>query len=931
MSRIQFVGNSIFFVVAFIFLSVPTTAHAVERHWRGNGGDASVSTAANWVGGVAPTNGSDVFIATSTGTVYWDSAAPSQVRSITSTSTTVLQLARSVEATSSIEINQGTTLTASTTITLTPSGSGPNAFKVFGTYNPNSSTVTYTSTSTTDVASTTFAVVNFNGATTFSLVGSTTATSTLTVASGATLDTLGQRLNLVKASGTGATAPMVNNGTFHGTGSTVAYAFQNGATDVATGVYSTLSFGSAVTYTLVGSTTATSTLTVPNGTTLSLGGQTLTLTKASGTGATAPLVNNGTFSAMGSTINYSFQTGATDISSSTFSTLNFNGAATYSLVGSSTATSTLTIASGATLDTGGYTLNLVKPSGTGSSAPLVNNGTFHGTGSTVSYAFQSGTSDIASGVYSSLSLNSAITYNLAGSTTATSTLTVPNGTTLSLAGKTLTLTKVSGTGSSAPLVNNGTLVPAGSTVNYSFQTGATDVSSTTYSTVNFNGAITYTLVGSTTATSTLTVSNGTTLSLGANTLTLTKASGLTTSAPFLVYGTFNADAGTVVYSFQTGNTDIASTTYTRLTLNAAVTYSLPGTTTATSTVTIASGTTLSLGAYNFSMSGATFTNNGTLTESGTGVFRMAATSSFITDSNYSSIVTYANPGTAYVTVTDQNANKSGSSADTITVTASASDPSNSLSVTLTETGNATGIFRGSFPTVLVANAVTTDSNLEINGNTLLSMSYTDAKSSGDVKVYTIPATGNQTNNSTSGGTPPGPTGGSPSSGAPAPVATTPPVTTPVSQTLSTYVFPSILEAPISYVPSLKGVIEALGTTKEAQSLIDNYKAVYGKVPKTEAQWTDTVRLAEGLPPVTRNVKAEKSNATVFKKLFKRAPATTVADQTAVLMLTYGMRPESRSLESEKAGIAKFRKTYKKAPKTNADWNAVRAYAYSGVK
>ena len=55
------------------------------------------------------------------------------------------------------------------------------------------------------------------------------------------------------------------------------------------------------------------------------------------------------------------------------------------------------------------------------------------------------------------------------------------------------------------------------------------------------------------------------------------------------------------------------------------------------------------------------------------------------------------------------------------------------------------------------------------------------------------------------------------------------------------------------------------------------------------------------------------------------------DNAAVTILTYGLRPSNRSLINEAASIKSFKYIYGRAPSSAADWDIVRAIAYSGSK
>lgn len=136
-----------------------------------------------------------------------------QANTITSTSTTALtfgylvfaettgggttNLQASTTVANRLSIGAGRTLDAEGAV-ITLSGSNSNSmtfpFEVSGTFTAATSTVTYTGTAATTVASTTYSKVNWNGAATYSLNGATTVTNAGTVANGATLALLANTL-----------------------------------------------------------------------------------------------------------------------------------------------------------------------------------------------------------------------------------------------------------------------------------------------------------------------------------------------------------------------------------------------------------------------------------------------------------------------------------------------------------------------------------------------------------------------------------------------------------------------------------------------------------------------------------------------------------------------------------------------------------------
>lgn len=132
--------------------------------------------------------------------------------------------------------------------------------------------------------------------------------------------------------------------------------------------------------------------------------------------------------------------------------------------------------------------------------------------------------------------------------------------------------------------------------------------------------------------------------------------------------------------------------------------------------------------------------------------------------------------------------------------------------------------------------------------------------------------------------------------------------------------------------------EGTETTKilgsgERAGVINSFMEAFGKAPETESNWQDVIKIANGRwPKEVNNTKEEKTKNEIFKKIYKRAPDMTNAnDNAAVTIITYGLRPVARNMESEKTGIRIFRGIYGYNPSSASDWDVARAITYSGAK
>ncbi len=120
---------------------------------------------------------------------------------------------------------------------------------------------------------------------------------------------------------------------------------------------------------------------------------------------------------------------------------------------------------------------------------------------------------------------------------------------------------------------------------------------------------------------------------------------------------------------------------------------------------------------------------------------------------------------------------------------------------------------------------------------------------------------------------------------------------------------------------------------ERAAVISSYKAAFDKLPETEAELTDAIKIANGRFPSLTSDTAEKTAKDQFIKIYKRvADMNDAKDSAAIKVMAYGLRQkaENRNLDSENAGIKTFRAIYGYNPKTTGDWNMMQAITYSGA-
>jgi hypothetical protein len=118
---------------------------------------------------------------------------------------------------------------------------------------------------------------------------------------------------------------------------------------------------------------------------------------------------------------------------------------------------------------------------------------------------------------------------------------------------------------------------------------------------------------------------------------------------------------------------------------------------------------------------------------------------------------------------------------------------------------------------------------------------------------------------------------------------------------------------------------------ERAGIVNSYKSAFGKLPKTEAEWNDVIKIGNGRWPSEINKQSEINASVAFEKIYKRkADRKNPHDDAAVVVMAYGLRPADRNMNSEKAAIKSFKAIYGYAPKTAVAWDIVRAIAYSGA-
>ncbi len=127
--------------------------------------------------------------------------------------------------------------------------------------------------------------------------------------------------------------------------------------------------------------------------------------------------------------------------------------------------------------------------------------------------------------------------------------------------------------------------------------------------------------------------------------------------------------------------------------------------------------------------------------------------------------------------------------------------------------------------------------------------------------------------------------------------------------------------------------KALGQGERA-AVVYSYKDAYQKLPQTDREFSDMIKIINGRFPSERNSAQEKQARAEFKRIYKRIGNTeNINDNAALMIMTYGLQQmaEDRNLSSERVGMKTFVSVYKTLPAAISEWNIMRAITYSGAQ
>lgn len=120
---------------------------------------------------------------------------------------------------------------------------------------------------------------------------------------------------------------------------------------------------------------------------------------------------------------------------------------------------------------------------------------------------------------------------------------------------------------------------------------------------------------------------------------------------------------------------------------------------------------------------------------------------------------------------------------------------------------------------------------------------------------------------------------------------------------------------------------------ERAAVMYSFKNAFKKLPETEDEMADAIKIANGRWPSLRSDEVEKQAQEKFQEIYKRiADMNDPSDNAAITVMAYGLRQkaENRNLNSEKKGIEIFKGIFSNIPQTTDDWNVMQAITYSGA-
>ncbi len=121
---------------------------------------------------------------------------------------------------------------------------------------------------------------------------------------------------------------------------------------------------------------------------------------------------------------------------------------------------------------------------------------------------------------------------------------------------------------------------------------------------------------------------------------------------------------------------------------------------------------------------------------------------------------------------------------------------------------------------------------------------------------------------------------------------------------------------------------------ERAAVLNSFKGTYGKLPETDVEVEDTIKIANGRFPSMRIESVEQEAEKIFEHVYgRKSDEANTSDQNFIMVVSYGLRQkaENRKLETETKALTIYKGIYKQLPQNTEDWNILQGIAYSGAK
>lgn len=118
---------------------------------------------------------------------------------------------------------------------------------------------------------------------------------------------------------------------------------------------------------------------------------------------------------------------------------------------------------------------------------------------------------------------------------------------------------------------------------------------------------------------------------------------------------------------------------------------------------------------------------------------------------------------------------------------------------------------------------------------------------------------------------------------------------------------------------------------ERAGVVSSYKNAFDRLPTSESDWGDVIKISNGRWPSDFSEEAESRANDLFKEVYLRdSDMNNSNDNAAITIIAYGLRPHNRNMESEMSSINIFNSIFNRFPSSTTDWDVIRSIAYSGA-